>query len=416
MTGDPSGTACGSDHDEVWTYKGLLSLPAEGVAALDAGFMWPMAFLRRAALDNNAALMAEVCRRYGVQHAPHLKTVMSPQLARLQHEHGVWGFTVATPSQLRAARRWGWARLLLANETVDRSFLGWLHDELLADSAFELFLYVDSVAGAQAVGEHLSDFGPRVGVLLEVGHAGGRTGVRDLPMAIDVARTAGDLGLSLAGVAGWEGSLGGNRSPEVVAAVMAFLGTMREWAGVLDAEELLDRRRESFVVSCGGSALFDVVGTELARDWSLSRPVTPVLRGGSYLLHDHGYYADVSPHLQWRAELQPAIEVWAQVISCPEPELAILNAGRRDVSFDLGLPRPLSAIDPATRRSRPVQAEVTALNDQHAFLRLPAGHDLRVGDLVALGISHPCTTMDKWRLVPVLDSDDVVVGHIHTYF
>jgi D-serine deaminase-like pyridoxal phosphate-dependent protein len=57
------------------------------------------------------------------------------------------------------------------------------------------------------------------------------------------------------------------------------------------------------------------------------------------------------------------------------------------------------------------------MNDQHTFVR---GADLNVGDVVRLGLSHPCTAFDKWRLIPVVsdvdEPDPVVVDLIHTYF
>ena len=59
---------------------------------------------------------------------------------------------------------------------------------------------------------------------------------------------------------------------------------------------------------------------------------------------------------------------------------------------------------------------ITRLNDQHAFLRCPAGSPLAVGDLVGLGISHPCTTFDKWSLISVVNDTYDVVGAIRTFF
>jgi D-serine deaminase-like pyridoxal phosphate-dependent protein len=61
-------------------------------------------------------------------------------------------------------------------------------------------------------------------------------------------------------------------------------------------------------------------------------------------------------------------------------------------------------------------AEVTGLNDQHAYLRLDPDTALAPGDLVCLGISHPCTTLDKWRVIPVLDEQDRVIDVVHTFF
>jgi D-serine deaminase-like pyridoxal phosphate-dependent protein len=101
---------------------------------------------------------------------------------------------------------------------------------------------------------------------------------------------------------------------------------------------------------------------------------------------------------------------WGRVVSRPEPSLALLDVGKRDLPFDEGLPVPHGLPG----------AEVTALNDQHAFLRLPADAPLAIGDVVRLGLSHPCTALDKWQLIPVIDdvdaADPVVTGLIRTFF
>mgnify|MGYP001616207547 CR=1 FL=1 len=117
--------------------------------------------------------------------------------------------------------------------------------------------------------------------------------------------------------------------------------------------------------------------------------------------------------------LRAALQVWTLVQSCPEPGLAILNAGKRDLSFDMGLPVPVMFCPQGERSARAAPAgwQISALNDQHAYLRL--GDDagaLQVGDRVALGISHPCTTFDKWRWMAVVDEDLRVVDAITTHF
>ena len=63
-----------------------------------------------------------------------------------------------------------------------------------------------------------------------------------------------------------------------------------------------------------------------------------------------------------------------------------------------------------------ISGEVTELNDQHAYLRLDASAALRPGDLVCLGISHPCTTLDKWRVIPVVSDDGRVTDTVHAFF
>ena len=171
------------------------------------------------------------------------------------------------------------------------------------------------------------------------------------------------------------------------------------------------------IVTAGGSAYFDVVTRELtARGPGATAPVQVILRSGAYLTHDHGFYGTMSPAGRGAAGapvLRPALELWAQVLSRPEPGLALLGAGRRDVGFDQGWPVPLRVIgSPASTAGW----EVTDLNDQHAYLRLDADAMLRPGDLIGLGISHPCTTLDKWRVLAVLNDDDRVIDIVHAFF
>jgi D-serine dehydratase len=148
-----------------------------------------------------------------------------------------------------------------------------------------------------------------------------------------------------------------------------------------------------------------------------------LLRSGCYICHDHEHYGRYMQVMDARMgtsqpSLQPALEVWTQVLSCPEPGLALLNAGRRDVSFDQGWPLPVWHLQTGERAPAPVGWRVTALNDQHAYLRWdPAEFDgPAVGDRVALGPSHPCTTFDKWAWMVVVDENDRVVDAITTQF
>jgi D-serine dehydratase len=119
------------------------------------------------------------------------------------------------------------------------------------------------------------------------------------------------------------------------------------------------------------------------------------------------------------AGLRAALEVWAVVQSCPEPGLAIVNAGKRDVSTDWGLPvvRKWLRAGDAAPQAAPEGWQIDKLNDQHAYLRFSAdAAGPQVGDRVAIGISHPCTTFDKWRWMAVVDDSYTVVDAITTAF
>jgi D-serine dehydratase len=91
--------------------------------------------------------------------------------------------------------------------------------------------------------------------------------------------------------------------------------------------------------------------------------------------------------------------------------------GKRDVSYDMELPVPVAWHRKGMAAPEPLDGHsVLGLNDQHAKVARPTGSPLQVGDLICFGISHPCTTFDKWRLIPVVDDDYQVVGAVRTEF
>jgi D-serine deaminase-like pyridoxal phosphate-dependent protein len=377
-----------------------------------AGFSYPVLTLRESALAGNLAAMAAYCAEAGVQLAPHGKTAMSPELAARQLASGAWGITVASIGQLRAYRAFGFPRLLLANELVDEAGIAWLADELAADPGLAVYCYVDSTDGV-AILDRVLTARParrRLPVLVEIGLD--RTGCRTDEQAYAVAKSAAATStLTVAGVAGYEGAIGGDPRVQSSGAVTSFCRRLANLARAMaDADG-------EFIVTAGGSVYFDVVTRELTAGDTAG--MTVVLRSGGYLFHDHGTYAVVTPAARGvpgAPVFRPALELWAQVLSRPEPGLALLSAGRRDVGFDAGLPVPLRVRRRDGEVASLAGSEVTGLNDQHAYLRLDPDTALAPGDLVCLGISHPCTTLDKWRVIPVLDEQDRVIDVVHTFF
>ena len=388
----------------------------------EAGFSWPIMVISRTAVDHNVAVLAEYCADREVSLAPHVKTTMSPQLWDRQLVAGAWGLTVATPHQARVVRAHGVRRIFLANELVDATDATWVADEMANDDAFELTCYVDDTVGARILGEATRGRqGRRLRVVVELGHEGGRTGCRTDAEALAVARAVQqEPSLALIGVAGYEGGLGHDRSTATLQAVRFFVRRLRNMLVALDAERLLDLDAGEYLVSCGGSAFFDLVTAGLTGIGDTQLPVRVLLRSGAYVTHDSLLYDKLSPLADAPPEsrLRPAIEVWGQVLSRPEPRLALVGIGKRDISFDEGLPVVLAVRSRACLGEiRPLPGcTVDQLNDQHAYLSLPDSSAVAVGDLVCLGISHPCTAHDKWQLVPIVDDDHRVVEIAHSYF
>ncbi|OIK27164.1 alanine racemase [Streptomyces malaysiense] len=395
---------------------GVRELAAQRRNLFDAagGFTTPLLALSAERLAHNLALMESYTARHGLAFAPHGKTSMAPQLFRRQIEHGAWGITLAVPHQVRVAREFGFQRVFLANELVDGAALRWLAGELAADPGFRFVCYVDSVRGVELMDSALAGAARPVDVVVELGAGDrARTGVRTAADARAVAEAVGRArALRLVGVAGYEAQV-----PDAdPARVRAWLERLVGLAVEFDRDGMFADAGE-IVVSAGGSEWFDVVADVFAGIPALSLPVLKLLRSGAYVSHDDVHYRELTPFNRVPEEgaLEPAFRLWAQVVSRPSATEAFVNAGKRDVSYDLDLPvarvvRRDGAEHPATG------IEVTALSDQHLWLRTGAEADLRVGDWIGFGLSHPCTVFEKWQLIPVAEADGTVVDYIRTYF
>jgi D-serine dehydratase len=384
----------------------------------------PFALLRRSALDHNRAFIRRLLLHTGALFAPHGKTTMSPELFREQLADGAWAITLATVSQVAMARRLGVPRILLANEVVDPHALGFLAEQLRRDPGFELVTYVDSAEGVRLWSEVQRGAPRRLPLLIEVGFEGGRAGCRSVAEALAVGRAVRAApGLELRGVAGFEGLLHGETDAAQDAAVRLYVERIVDAAVALAAEDAF--APGEILLSAGGSAFFDLAASGL-RHAALGRPFRLVLRSGCLLVHDDGLYAralqrlfDRRPSFRaLRPGPRPALELWADVLSRPEPTRVVAGLGKRDVAHDAGWPTAKLWFRAGRLGSpEPIAAVATAaLNDQHALLDVPADSPLRPGDQLGFGISHPCLTFDRWRLLFVVDDAYRVVGGVRTCF
>lgn len=398
---------------------------AQGWNVLHGDLPFPLAVIRRSALDGNLAWMQGFARAQGVDMAPHGKTTMSPQLFRRQLDAGAWGITFATVTQAHVGVNAGVRRCLIANQVLTAADLAGIQGLLREHAGLRVVFLVDSLQQLALIGQWYAAHGQPdkqpFEVLLEIGLDGGRTGCRTHTLAQVLAQALREsAAVRLVGVECYEGlwATGISETDRALADTLM--------ARVLAIARECDQRNwfecEEVLISAGGSAIFDLVAAHLSPQ--LSRPVRGLLRSGCYVTHDHGSYqrmlAVMNSRLGCGHGLHAAMEVWTTVQSRPEPELAILAAGKRDMSFDSAMPVPVFVCRQGQTRvaAAPPEWSVSALNDQHAYLRVPAGAtlDLEVGDRVGLGISHPCTTFDKWRWMPLVDDNYAVCDAIVTSF
>jgi D-serine dehydratase len=388
----------------------------------------PVAVMRKSALAHNARWMRHLLDRFDLQLAPHAKTTMTPHLWAQQAAHGCWGLTVATVQQAEVAAAFGCRNLLIANQVTGRAQVRGIVELMRSTPALEIHVLVDSPAGLKALSDDVAAAKTEhpANVLVDFGFPGGRTGCRTVE---EVGRLLDALPshqgrMRLAGMAGYEGQIAKPGGAEDGAAVEAYFDRFAE------AVQLADRRNafltDEVILTAGGSSYYDIVGRRL-KQIALRKPTVKILRSGCYVTHDCGTYVEHLAEMKRRDPavaddlglLEPALFVCCLVQSVPEPGLALLTMGKRDAGFDRHLPQPVWRYRThAMPQPEPAPADwkVVKLNDQHAYLNVPANADIAVGDLLCCGISHPCTTFDRWRLIHVVDDGWTSLGAVPTFF
>lgn len=403
-------------------------IAAAGFVLGDARLPLPFAILREKAMANNRLWMSRYLAATDVKLAPHGKTSLAPALFRMQLEDGVWGLTAANAQQLAFFAHLGIRRVIVANQLVGAGNIAIVLDCAQAHPDLDFYVLADSREGVDMLGKAVAarPSAAPLKLLVEIGVAGGRTGVRDLADAVSLARHIHETtGVRLAGVEGYEGIVPGADQGAREAAVLAMIERMRDFAARCDDENLWDT--EEILLTAGGTEFFDLCSEGLSA-FRGGRPLEVVIRSGCYITSDSIAYKRAFERICERSaqaaavdlpQPEGALEVWAAVQSRPEPQLAFATLGKRDISHDWDLPVPLRWMRPGhmqTPQLVPPGHRVLRLNDQHAYLEVPADSPLAVGDLVGFGVSHACTTFDKWRLIFVADEDDRITGAIRTYF
>jgi D-serine dehydratase len=407
----------------------LEAIGKQGWKPYDGKMALPLISLDQQAFAGNVDLMMAYVKSHGVDIAPHAKTPMSTAIAGAFLAAGAWGTTVADIRQAAVLLKAGQRRLILANEIGGAAAARRLAALLAGYPDAELQIFVDSIALIEALRsawQSRNDL-PPLGLLVELG--AGRAGARSAEAAgeiLDAILAAETSTFRLSGVAAYEGAAATADADETMRRIDAL---MRMTAAFLPQVRARIGDERPLIVTAGGSVFFDTVVTGLSGAVAADPDSRLVLRSGAIFFHDHGVYERGLAGLDARggftidgetrsasAGFVPALRVWAEVLSRPEPGLAICGMGLRDVAIDQGLPRPLALYREGVKLRDFTGAEVLRLNDQHAFVTLPAGADVEIGDVVEFGISHPCTCLDRHAILYGLDPDHTVVTAYLTSF
>lgn len=395
------------------------SLAHEGWNILKEEVSLPCAVLYENRLRHNLVWMQKFASAANVHLAPHAKTSMTPALFQAQQAQGAWAITLATVPQVLCAAENGVTRIIMANQLVGKTHFEWVFS-MLNNTQVDFYCLVDSVDNIRQLGQFFANTNVKLQVLIEVGVSGGRCGCRDQNTLKLLAQTVAEHNsLSLCGIEFYEGVIHGDNATD---RIRSFIKQTIDWTEQLIQEDLFDTPK--VIVTGAGSAWYDVVAEELTN--TNNERLLPVIRPGCYLIHDTGIYEDAQNKVMARSQLAcdiggdllSSLELWAYVLSVPEPGQAIIGLGKRDVAFDAGLPCPTLFYRPG--HNKPILADkrwkVTGIMDQHLSLETNIDANLKPGDIISFSTSHPCLTMDKWRYIALADDEYCIHKTLATCF
>jgi D-serine deaminase-like pyridoxal phosphate-dependent protein len=336
----------------------------------------PALVVELAALDRNIVAMARFFAEGSCRLRPHVKAHKTPAIARRQLAAGsTVGLTCATLAEAEAVRSFC-DDILIANEIAGAA--KWARAAALARGG-RLTVAVDSVPGLDGVAGAARAAGVTVGVLVDLDVGQGRCGVAPGGEALELARrVARTPGVELRGVMGYEGHVQPIRDRRER---MAAAGRSME-ALVGTAEAVRAAGLACPVVSTGGTGTFDLSGR-----W----PGVTEIQAGSYALMDSDY-GDVG------VPFEQAFFVLGTVVSRPLPERVVADCGHKSATKDHGNPTVVGIEG----------ARMTAFNDEHATIEVPAATAIAVGDRLRMRPSHTDPTVNLHDAFYVLDGDRVV--------
>ncbi|CNH20048.1 amino acid deaminase [Yersinia pekkanenii] len=383
----------------------------------------PAVVIKTQALDNNIRWMQQYANQSHVSLAPHGKTTMTPAIFRRQLEGGAWGIGVGTAYQAKVALDAGVSNIIIANQLVGKSNIK-LISELLKQSSATIYCCVDHQDNAIQLSDFFAAQNQKMQVLLELGIPGGRCGCRTEQEAYQLAALIKTLpGLTLSGIEFYEGIIHSNDLPADIAVIETFIQKVITITRRLFNENSFDNTSDVLLTGAG-SVWYDIVCRQMQQA-ALPDNFRYIIRPGCYITHDRGVYAEAQQSLRQReplacelgGDLISALELVAYIQSLPEPHLAIVNFGKRDAAFDSGLPQPIAHY--RNGQSIPFKSasmRTENLMDQHAMVKYDTDLDLKVGDILIFGTSHPCITFDKWKTLYLVDDNYDVIEEINTFF
>jgi D-serine deaminase-like pyridoxal phosphate-dependent protein len=339
----------------------------------------PALVLDEERMDRNLRTMQAACDSAGVELWPHIKTHKMIAVLRRQLDLGARGATCAKLGEAESMLPSGVRRIFLAHSIADRAKAPRLRR--LADHLDELILAVTSPAHCEALERLLESVSLSLPVLMAVDTGLGREGARDPRHSAELAaRIRRSPRMKLIGLYTHEGHCYNALSPGEVD------------MSVSDIHRMLTEHTEA-----AGGDLPLWPGCSVTASRIAAFPGIRAVRPGSYVFGD----LSLSEGTKTTSFEDNALCVLATVIDCPEPGLALIDAGSKTFSGD----KTLSGL--SARCLENPEIVVRRVNEEHGYLAGNGVDQLNLGDRLRFVPAHICPVVNLASEIALTRHDQV---------
>jgi D-serine deaminase-like pyridoxal phosphate-dependent protein len=313
-------------------------------------------------MERNIATMAKRIIGSGKNWRPHTKGQKIPAVAHMELAAGAMGVTCAKLGEAEVMAGAGIRDILIANQIVGEQKATRLAN--LRRHA-DVIVCVDSAENVAELSAAMQAKGVELRVLIELNVGMNRSGVLPGQPVLDLARKVADApSLRLAGLMAWEANCTGLLDQA------AKRECIEHSLGLLTSSADLCRREglPIDIVSCGGTGTYWI---------SATIPGVTEMQAGGGIFNDVHYAEDFGLDHEF------ALTIMTTVISRPAPDRIIVDAGRKTMSCDAAMPRPLGL----------GEVESVGLSAEHGKVILKQPSETpRIGDRLEFIVGYSDTT------------------------
>lgn len=347
----------------------------------------PVAVIDLDVMEKNISNMADFANKQGVNLRPHIKTHKVNEITRMQLEAGAVGITCAKIGEAEVmADDAGAKDIFIANLIVGDDKIRRLLD--LAERV-KMSVGVDSIETSLPISDAAVKRGLKLPVLIKIDVGLKRLGVLPGKPAFELAKKINEMpGLELSGIYTHEGHVYGAANFEDVKQIALKAGN--------DMVQTAEMIRKAGI----GIKTVSVGATPSARISCTVSGVTET-RPGTYVFND--YY---QIKLGVNEEKECALTILATVISVPDQDRAVIDAGTKSVfsdkSSDFGAYGLVKGMPHIT---------LIRAYEEHGVLRIdPESAKPKVGDKIEVIPNHVCPAVNLFDELIVVKDENVVAN------